>query len=89
MAKGRIGDLLVSSCFKGRISGKAIGDYQIGEHKNPLYSFNVSPTKSEEDFASYDEDLRLNMSIAVQLYVTRVLVLRRSQNEHLLHENAI
>ena len=42
MAKSRIGDLLVSSCFKGRISGKAIGDCQIGEHKN-LHPFNVAP----------------------------------------------
>jgi len=45
MAKSRIGDLLVSSCFKGRITGKAIGDCQIGEHKNLLYPFNVAPTK--------------------------------------------
>ena len=43
MAKGGIGDLLVSSCFKGRTSGKAIGDCQTGEHKNPLYPFNVAP----------------------------------------------
>jgi hypothetical protein len=39
-----LGNLLVSSCFKGKINGKAIGDYQIGEHKNPPYPFNVAPT---------------------------------------------
>ena len=49
MAKSRIGDLLVSSCFKGRISGKAIGDCQIGEHKNLLYPFNVAPTNLQSE----------------------------------------
>ncbi len=58
MAKGRIGDLLVSSCFKGGISGKAIGDCKIGEHKNLLYPFNVAPTKSEDQFTSENDDFR-------------------------------
>jgi len=47
MAKSRFEDLLVNSCFKGRISEKAIGDCQIGELKNLLRPFNVAPTNLE------------------------------------------
>jgi len=65
MAKSRIGDLLVSSCFKGRISGKAIGDCQIGEHKNLLYPFNVGPTSRYGRPCSRIEDYGLEVSMNV------------------------
>ncbi|MCJ7785487.1 MAG: hypothetical protein MUP41_16270, partial [Desulfobacterales bacterium] len=47
MAKGRIGDLLVSSCFKGRIRRRTIRDYQTGERQNSPHPFNVAPTSPQ------------------------------------------
>jgi hypothetical protein len=35
-------NLLGSPCIKRRIRGRAIRDYQMGEHKNPSHPFNVS-----------------------------------------------
>jgi hypothetical protein len=37
-------NLLGGPCIKRRIRRRAIRDYQMGEHKNPPYPFNVAPT---------------------------------------------
>jgi hypothetical protein len=42
--KAGLENLLGSPCIKRRIRRRAIRDYQMGEHKNPPYSFYVAPT---------------------------------------------
>jgi len=40
--KAGLENLLGSPCIKRRIRRSAIRDYQMGEHKNPSYPFNVA-----------------------------------------------
>jgi hypothetical protein len=44
--KARLEQLLVNSCLKRRIRGRAKKDYWGGEHQNPPFPFNIAPTKS-------------------------------------------
>jgi hypothetical protein len=37
-------NLLGSPCIKRRIRRSAIGDHQMGEHKNVFHPFNIAPT---------------------------------------------
>jgi hypothetical protein len=45
-----------SPCIKRRIRERAIKDYRRGEHKKPPHSFNIAPTKSEEQSSLEDDD---------------------------------
>ena len=40
--KAGLEDLLISPYLKRRIRRRAIRDYQMGEHQNPPYPFNVA-----------------------------------------------
>jgi len=42
-------NLLGNPCIKGRIRRSAIGDYQIGDHKNSPSSFNFAPTTLQSE----------------------------------------
>jgi hypothetical protein len=52
-------NLLVNTCLKRRIRGRAIRDYRIGEHKNLPSIFNVAPTKCDEKVGLGSEDFLL------------------------------
>ena len=47
--KAGLENLLGSPYIKRRIRRSAIGDYQIGEHKNPPHPFNVPPTNLQSE----------------------------------------
>jgi len=56
--KAGLENLFVSTCLKRRIRGRAIRDYQMGEHQNPPHPFNVAPTIIQQRILFIVDDYR-------------------------------
>jgi hypothetical protein len=60
--KARLEQLLVNSCLKRRIRGRAKKDYWGGEHQNPPFPFNIAPTTIQPRSYLRTEDYYLKHS---------------------------